>query len=298
MDDDDVERAWSDDPTRHNRSLMLPKQHWKLPAAAATLVALGASVYAWNIRGDRNAAEDRAATLASENEKLSNALELHRASTVDLDSKLVTCKEVLDTEQKTGTEQGAALAACRERVSNLKEERSDAKQRLAEFNRITKMFRRMIDSGKLEVRFRRGRMVVKLPAAVLFASGSAELSPDGRATLKDVAKALRKMRRRRFIVAGHTDSIPVGSDSKFHSNWALSTARAVTVTEALVKDGVGPKNLVAAGLGAHDPLSTNATQRGRARNRRIEIILEPDMSTAAKIGKRTAKKRKKGRGKR
>jgi len=293
MNDDPIERAWNDDPTRHNRSLMLPKKHWRLPvfAGAAALVAVGMTAYAWNLRGDRNDAEDRAAAIASENQSLSNALELHRASAVDLDSQLVSCKDVLDGEQRSGAEQGAALASCRDRVSNLKEERSDAKQRLAEFNALSKELRRMIDSGKLDIRFRKGRMVVKLPAAVLFASGSADLSADGRATLKDVAKALRKMRRR-FIIAGHTDAVPVGSDSAFHSNWALSTARAVTVTEALIKSGVSPKHLTAAGLGSHDPLSSNNTTQGRARNRRIEIILEPDMSAAATLDKRIADKRK------
>jgi hypothetical protein len=82
----------------------------------------------------------------------------------------------------------------------------------------------------------------------------------------------------RELLAGHTDNVRLGKDDKFHSNWELSTARAVKVTELLVEKGVRPSNLVAAGYGEYDPVVSNATKTGRQKNRRIEIILEPQLS--------------------
>lgn len=168
----------------------------------------------------------------------------------------------------------ARLAASESKLGELSEERAEIKKRLAEFRRFTQAFQRMIDSGRLEVSFRRGRMIVELPAKVLFPSGSADLTDEGKSSLADVAKVLRKIRGKHFIVGGHTDNVPVAT-KEFPSNWELSAARAVRVTRALVRAGMPPRRLVAAGYGPHDPIATNKSRRGRHRNRRIEIILEP-----------------------
>jgi len=139
----------------------------------------------------------------------------------------------------------------------------------------------MIDSGRLDVTFRRGRMIVELPAQVLFPSGSSELTGDGGKALADVAKVLRSLRSRRFIVAGHTDNIPVATP-QFKSNWELSTARAVEVTKELVRGGLRPEQLVAAGYSEYDPVARNSNEKGRQKNRRIEIILEPRLAPMPK----------------
>src|SRR5262249_53941774 len=138
----------------------------------------------------------------------------------------------------------------------------------------------MIDSGKLDVTFRRGQMVVKLPAAILFPSGSADISDEGKGALGEVAAVLRGVRSRRFTIAGHTDNVPV-VQSSFHDNWELSAARAVMVTKLLIAKGMPAGSLVAAGYGEHDPVASNATPEGRQRNRRIEIILEPNLRKVA-----------------
>src|SRR5690606_457343 len=123
-------------------------------------------------------------------------------------------------------------------------------------NQLTARFRKMIDSGKLDVQFRRGEMIVRLPAQVLFPSGKATLSEQGKAALRDVAAILETMPRRRFTIAGHTDNQPVRG-GEFASNWELSTARAVTVTKMFVEEGVRPGNLVAAGYGQFAPVASN-----------------------------------------
>jgi len=111
---------------------------------------------------------------------------------------------------------------------------------------------------------------------VLFASGSAALSDEGRKSLQEVAKILRTVPGKHFIVGGHTDDVPIAkTPNGFSSNWALSAARAVTVTESLVDAGLHANQLVAAGYGEYDAIANNGSDKGRQKNRRIEIVLEP-----------------------
>lgn len=183
--------------------------------------------------------------------------------------------------QRTDTElleAKAALAAAQARLEGLEAERAELGTQMAEYRKVTQQFRSMIDSGKLAVTFRRGRMIVELPAAVLFASGSAELSPQGSAALKEVATILGNVPGKRFIVAGHTDDVPITKAvTGYSSNWALSAARAVIVTEALLGAGLPPAQLSAAGYGEFDPVASNRDPAGRQKNRRIEIVLEPEL---------------------
>ena len=128
----------------------------------------------------------------------------------------------------------------------------------------------MIDSGKLQVTMRHGRMIVKLPAEILFASGSADISKGGENALAEVAGILKQMPERRFMIAGHTDNIPVGPPSPFKNNLQLSTARAERVTETLITAGMNPAHLSAAGYSEYEPARENSTEAGRRENRRIE----------------------------
>jgi chemotaxis protein MotB len=186
---------------------------------------------------------------------------------VELETQLAASKA-------RATDLEAQLAVSSSRLAELEANRSEVDARLADFRRITQQFQNMIDAGRLEVRFRRGRMIVALPAQVLFPSGSAKLTDEGSKALRDVAAILHGVNDRRFIVAGHTDNVPV-STAEFADNWQLSTARALRVIEALIGAGMRPSQLVAAGHGEFEPVATNKTARGRQKNRRIEIALEP-----------------------
>ncbi len=172
------------------------------------------------------------------------------------------------------TEANTELASLQIQLDELSQERSVAQEQLAEFKAMTAQLQKMIDSGRLQVTFRRGRMIVELPAQVLFPSGSADLTEQGKEAIVEVAKILRGMRDRRFIVAGHTDNVPVVKE-KFASNWELSSARAVNVTQALLKGGLKPEQLVAAGYSEYDPVARNSNEKNKQKNRRIEIVLEP-----------------------
>ncbi len=170
----------------------------------------------------------------------------------------------------------ANLKATTVELDQLRKAHDQAEKRLAAFKALTAKFKEMIDSGKIAVQFRHGQMVLKLPAGILFASGKAELSKEGKEALAQVAKILLDFPDRRWAIAGHTDSQPL-SGSKYKNNWELSTARALTVTEYLITQSVKPENLSASGFGEFDPVADNKTDEGRQQNRRIEIILVPNI---------------------
>jgi len=84
---------------------------------------------------------------------------------------------------------------------------------------------------------------------------------------------LRNVPRHRFLVGGHTDNVPAVKEYK--SNWELSAARALRVTDAMIGHGLSPKRIAIAGYSEYDPVASNGSEAGRQKNRRIEIILEP-----------------------
>lgn len=259
---------------------------------AAAFIATAA--WGWRAASARDDARGRASKLDKENQSLKDALELHRTSKLELDNELSSCKTERDTSTKQASKLEVSLSVCQDARTNLEEQTDQVQARLHELDSLTSRFRAMVDTGDLSVKIRRGQMVVDLPSAVLFPSGEAALSDHGKATLTKVASVLKTMPRRKFTVAGHTDSQPI-RHAEFASNWSLSAARAVAVTEQLVSSGVKAKNLVAAGYSQYAPIASNRTAHGRQLNRRIEIILEPDLAKVPKsaLQARKAKRRRK-----
>lgn len=164
----------------------------------------------------------------------------------------------------------------RDMIEQLKAKERQAAARLQTFRNMLDRFKKMIESGKLRVRIVRNRMVVELSENILFDSGKADLKDEGKAALSEVASVLQSISDRQFQIAGHTDDVPIKS-RKFPSNWELSTARAVTVTRFLAESGVDPNRVSAAGYAETQPVAPNDTPEGRAQNRRIEIVLMPNL---------------------
>lgn len=175
------------------------------------------------------------------------------------------------------------LAASREEMEAIRAQRALTEQRLAEWKTLTSKLAAMISSGKIKVSVREGRMLVDLPSNVLFASGSADLQEAGKPTLAEVANVLKQFPARQFLVAGHTDSQPIVKTVAFKDNWDLSAARALTVTKFLIEKGLKPRTVAAAGYGEFDPVGNNKTEPGRQQNRRIEIILLPNIAELPKM---------------
>jgi len=115
--------------------------------------------------------------------------------------------------------------------------------------------------------------MIRLPAKILFKKGSAKIENDDAILfLKRIALIIDKLPKDIYInVVGHTDNIPIHT-KEFKDNWELSAARAISVVRELIKDGVNPKFLAACGKAGYDPIASNNTPEGRAKNRRVEIV--------------------------
>ncbi|WP_373035456.1 OmpA family protein [Sulfurimonas sp.] len=115
--------------------------------------------------------------------------------------------------------------------------------------------------------------VIELPASLLFKSGSATIeNEDAILFLKRVALIVEELPNSMQVsVQGHTDNQGPGKNSVFKDNWELSSARAISVLQELLLDGVDPKRINAAGFAEFKPLATNVTEAGREKNRRVEL---------------------------
>lgn len=115
--------------------------------------------------------------------------------------------------------------------------------------------------------------MIQLPASLLFKPGQAKIeNQDALLFLKRVALIIQELPKNLEIgVQGYTDNVPPGMHSPFRDNWELSAARAISVLRELINDGVDPHRMFAAGFGEYHPIATNATPKGREKNRRVEI---------------------------
>jgi chemotaxis protein MotB len=156
----------------------------------------------------------------------------------------------------------------------------------ARFEQLRTKLQKLTNLG-LKVQIRHNRMVISLPGDVLFASGQDKLKEEGTNVLVAVADVIRKdpqLFARYFQIAGHTDNKPLAGGN-FKDNWGLSAMRARQVLVFLIspsdaKGGGGQLDatrLHAAGYGETDPIADNTTDEGRQSNRRVELVLMPDV---------------------
>ena len=134
----------------------------------------------------------------------------------------------------------------------------------------------MIEKGQntvISVEEAQDGFVIELPASLLFKSGSATItSEDTLLFLKRIALIIDEMPNDIMVsVQGHTDNQGPGAKSPFKDNWELSSARAISVLQELLLDGVKPERISASGFAEYTPVATNATQSGREKNRRVEL---------------------------
>lgn len=203
-----------------------------------------------------------------------------------------------EAERRALEEKNAELTALNEELSKssrkLAEAKAELEKKSSEYQDLAESLKTEIQAGKIELSELKGKMTVKLKDKILFNSGSAKLGREGGSALEKVAETLKAVKGRMIRVEGHTDSEPVPSDGPFASNWELSVARAMAVVGYLQAHGVDPTKLSAAGYGQYQPVAQNDTPEHRSLNRRIEIVLAPDGTTApaAPVQKAKAKKGK------
>lgn len=149
--------------------------------------------------------------------------------------------------------------------------------------------RRMALEKALAVPLASGRVTLSngrigISGSVLFASNSDQLRPDGRQLLKSLVTPLRVYLGERdelLMVSGFTDNVPVqGSNQRFADNWELSAQRSLTVTRALIDEGMPSAMVFAAAFGTEQPVASNGDEQGRAQNRRVEMAPVPKAASA------------------
>lgn len=115
-------------------------------------------------------------------------------------------------------------------------------------------------------------IIINLPSSLLFDSGSATIKLEAQEALIRISKTLREIPGK-ILIEGHTDNVPIIQGSIYRSNWELSTARASSVLHFLVQQGLSPDRFSIAGYGEYKPIDSNDTSEGRAKNRRVELII-------------------------
>ena len=168
------------------------------------------------------------------------------------------------------------LSESQTQMATLRSIENETKRRNQIYEKFVNRLKTMIDGGPLTVSIEQGRIVINIPNNVPFKSGSANLNPEGEEALTQIASVLSQFSDRRFQIEGHTDDKPIKS-ARFPSNWELSTSRALTVVHLLTDMDVVPENISAAGFGEFRPRADNETEEGRQLNRRIEIIMLPNL---------------------
>jgi len=210
--------------------------------------------------------------IASNKEEIARSNEqiaLNKEELSDLDVKKAQLQQELYAAQK-------GLDDSQAKLETMRQIEAETQKRNEIYARFVNELQKMIDGGQLTVSIEKGRIVINLPDNVLFATGSARVNPEGQEALKQIANVLREFSDRRFQIEGHTDNVPMKS-ARFPSNWELSTARALSVVHLMVQEGVAAENVSAAGFGEFQPRADNETPEGRALNRRIEIIMQPNL---------------------
>ncbi|GAA3570784.1 OmpA/MotB family protein [Snuella lapsa] len=191
-----------------------------------------------------------------------------------------------------------ALAAENERLAKLKRELEERSNRVAELENViaakdaamtqlkNAVSRALTDfEGKgLTVEQRDGKVYVSMENKLLFGSGSWAVGTEGRKAVEQLGSVLAVNPDIAILIEGHTDNVPYKGSGQLDGNWDLSTKRATAIVNILRENtAINPENLTAAGRGEFAPVATNDTPEGKAKNRRIEVILTPKLDELSKL---------------
>ncbi len=226
-----------------------------------------------NLEKNVNNLQDNTAQLESARIALQKQLEANRADAnnrlQDASSRLKDASSKLNMSQQQIAEQQRRLEQLQELIDQQKQRtealRSKINDALVGFN-----------ANELTISTKNGKVYVSLQENLLFPSGSAVVNPKGKEALAKLAEVLNGNPNINVNIEGHTDSIPMRG--KYKDNWDLSTGRANAIVRILTETyKVDAARVISSGHSKYDPVDTNLTAQGRAKNRRTEIILEPKL---------------------
>ncbi|NQV51600.1 MAG: OmpA family protein [Flavobacteriales bacterium] len=220
----------------------------------------------------------------AENRTLLDAL---RDTQIDLQRREDDLRELegmLNAKEKRLNEVESELKDREARVKELEDiiAEKDAAVRALK-DRISQALLGFKDKG-LTVEQRNGKIYVSLEAKLLFPSGSTVVNSEGKKALLDLSKVVKEEKEITILVEGHTDTDPINGGAAMKDNWDLSVLRATSVVRIMNQEGgVDNAMLTAAGRGHYIPVADNSSADGKAKNRRIEIILTPNLDRLFEI---------------
>ena len=191
-----------------------------------------------------------------------------------------------------------ALAAENDRLMRLEADMQERAQRIAELEAlISAKDQAMTDlknaisnaltafEGKgLTIEQRDGKVYVSMENKLLFKSGSWAVGTEGKKAIRQLGNVLGENPDIAVLIEGHTDNVPFSSGGQVANNWDLSTKRATAIIAILSENkNINLENLTAAGRSEYAPIATNETSDGKAKNRRIEVVLTPKLDEISKL---------------
>jgi chemotaxis protein MotB len=207
----------------------------------------------------------------------SDALEANMKRNRDLLSQLDAKAKALAIEQEQLSQSAKRLKELEDMIAAKEESMKNLKETLS------KALNGFADKG-LTVEQKNGKVYVSMENKLLFSSGSWAVSSEGKKAVVEVGKVLADNVDISVLIEGHTDDDGFKSSGPIADNWDLSTKRATAIVAILSENkSINKQNLTAAGRGEFSPLTSNTTVEGKAKNRRIEIILSPRLDEISKL---------------
>ena len=191
-----------------------------------------------------------------------------------------------------------ALASESMRLNTLEKELEARSNRIVELERVIAMKDKAMTNLKnaitkaltdfegkgLTIEQRDGKVYVSMENKLLFRSGSWAVGSEGRQAVEQLGKVLADNPDIAILIEGHTDNVPYKGNSQLSGNWDLSTKRATAIVNILRENlNIYPENLTAAGRGEYAPIASNDTAEGKAKNRRIEVVLTPKLDELSRL---------------
>jgi chemotaxis protein MotB len=202
-------------------------------------------------------------------------------ATADVAAATAAQKELTDKVEKLEGEKTELASAKEELSKEVAAKSGELEQLKGTYDKLEEKMKDEIAKGDISLSQDGGRLRVGLVDKILFDSGEAAVSKRGEDVLAKVGAVLASIDDKQIQVSGHTDRTPISDKltAQFPTNWELSTARAINVVRFLSeKANVPPERLVASGYSEYHPIANNKTAAGRAKNRRIEILLTPSLA--------------------
>jgi chemotaxis protein MotB len=224
---------------------------------------------------------------ANSSENLTENLERNRTLLAQLEEKerLLNKKEAdLLAQEKTLQKAQANLNASAVRVLELEGIIAAKEAQMKKLKDAISAALTNFEGNGLTVEQRDGKVYVSMENKLLFESGSWDVNTRGREAVVALGNVLGDNKEIDVLIEGHTDNVPYGEKGLIKNNWDLSTKRATAIVTILTENNNIPReNLTAAGRGEYAPIASNATSEGKAKNRRIEVVLTPKLDEISRL---------------